>query len=190
MIFSQAGDLPHHIYCKVDMAHTRLAKTGFEDCVWFGLNSTHGRLWGCNVLLECGAIYRNVPIHKLAWGADPQLVWGPEDAQVWDCYGPQYTLLEYKYLASTDVETRKAGLGQYLCTAAPIGDGYSREPSQAKEFTFIRLENGRFAVLPTDHIIVHETSFTNARWPDDIKRQTETYSCENADDCFGGRAET
>jgi hypothetical protein len=68
--------------------------------------------------------------------------------------------------------------------------GYSREPSQAKEFTFIRLENGRFAVLPTDHIIVHETSFTNAKWPDDIKRQTETYSCENADDCFGGRAET
>jgi hypothetical protein len=104
MIFSQAGDLPHHIYCQVDMAHTRLAKTGFEDCVWFGLNSTHGRLWGCNVLLE--------------WGG------------------------------------------------------------------------GRFAVLPTDHIIVHETSFTNAKWPDDIKRQTETYSCENADDCFGGRAET
>tara|TARA_R110000751_G_scaffold13143_2_gene44445 strand:- start:1544 stop:2104 length:561 start_codon:yes stop_codon:yes gene_type:complete len=178
MIYSQTGDLLHHIYCFVDMEVTRKDKRGFEPCVMFAINSTHGRLWGCNVLLECGAIYRNVPVHKIAFYEELPAPWTEQQAQIWDCYGPTFSILEFTYLHGVEIETRAGDIGEYLFTVVPIGDGFSRAPDQAKEFTWIKLNNGRLAVLPTDHILVHEVSFTKTEWPTDIRKQVETYSTE------------
>jgi len=72
----------------------------------------------------------------------------------------------------------------YLFTAAPKGDGFSLVPEQAKEFSFCQLQNGRYTVQPTNHILVEERSFTrnpDRVFPAGLKRQTDVYSCETGD---------
>ena len=64
-MYTGSGSLPHHVYCLVDRAHTRGGLEGFEPCVWFGLRSYPARAWGCHVMLECGAVVRDLPLHAL-----------------------------------------------------------------------------------------------------------------------------
>lgn len=176
------GELPRHQYVYVDKAYTRGEK-GFEPAVWFGLVSYPGRLWGCTCLLECGAIYRNIPAHAIAFCEKPLPDWQEEDAQTWDCYGTNFTTVEYRYLAGLECQVKAGGeaySGRYLFTAAPVGDGFSAYPEQAKEFLFIELENGRLTIQPTNHVVVEERSFTGrlVGWPKGLKVQTKVYSCE------------
>jgi hypothetical protein len=134
-------------------------------------------------MLECGAIYRNLPAHAIAFNEEPEISWGPQDVQTWDCYGNDFTTLEYRYLAGLDCKAKcgeKILEGEYLFTAAPIGDGFSAYPEQAKEFCFIRLDNGRLTIQPTNNVIFRDRSFTNSEFefPTGIKRQVEVYSTE------------
>jgi hypothetical protein len=64
MIHSLCGPLPKHRY--VWIQPQAMGNHGWLRAVWFGLVSHPSRAWGCNVMLECGAIYRNVPLHQLA----------------------------------------------------------------------------------------------------------------------------
>ena len=176
------GELPRHLYCYVDSRYTHQEPTGFIPCVWFGLVSYPGRTWGCTVMLESGAIYRNVPAHGLAFTM-PTPTWTPKEAQHWDCYGEDFTCLEYTYLAGLACKTKANGrehIGTYLFTAAPVGDAFSAYPEQAKEFCFIQLENGRLTIQPTNHVVFQELSFTdeNFTFPSGLNRQTDIYSAE------------
>lgn len=177
------GGLPRHIYCYVDSVYTHKHNNGFLPCVWFGLVSYPGRVWGCTVMLECGAIYRNVPVQAIAFRSDPMELWSAAQAQTWDCYGEQFTLLEYNYLAGLHCKARtKHGdyIGEYLFTAAPVGDGFSAAPEQAKEFCFIKLDVGRLTVQPTDKVVFKESSFTDNKldFPTGLARQTYIFSTE------------
>ena len=181
MTYSQSGQLPAHQYCLVDQSFVS-SQTGFVPCVWFGLVSIPGRAWGCTIMLECGAVYRAVPPHALAFHDQPEPDWQIHHAQRWDCYGREFSTIEYTYLRGTTVEA-KAGdrlrTGEYLFTAAPIDDGFSRHPEQAKEFMFLRLDNGRLTIQPTDKVLFHETSFATPAWPTHLNPTTITYSCES-----------
>ncbi len=178
------GSLPKHQYVWVDSSFTHKAAIGFVPAVWFGLVSHPGRMWGCNVMLESGAIYRNLPLHALAHTVNPDKYWDAMQAQRWDCYGYGWSATEYTYLKSIKCNARCAPdtslLGQYLFTVAPVGDGFSESPDQAKEFTFVKLVNGRFTVQPTDYLIFEDKSFTthNWEWPTGLKRMDQTFSCE------------
>ncbi len=181
------GDLPRHLYVYVDtvFTHAQPQTPRFVPAVWFGLTSTYGRAWGCSVLLESGAIYRNLPPHALAFTADPEAaIWPIEEAQTWDCYGPDFKALEYRYLSGLSVMARTKGgqvlPGVYLFTVAPMGDGFTANPEQAKEFSFVQLDNGRLTVQPTNHLVFREASFTtgDGSFPKGLKRQTEIYSTE------------
>lgn len=182
MSYTLVGELPRHIYCFVDSSITHGEPKGLLPCVWFGLVSYPGRMWGCTVMLESGAVYRNIPAHGIAfnnWAGD----WEPESAQTWDCYGERFTTIEYRYLSGLDCRVKTSSGpydGQYLFTAAPVGDGFSAYPEQAKEFCFIELNNGRLTVQPTNHVVFRERSFTDNKleFPAGIKRQTEVHSCE------------
>lgn len=175
------GPLPRHLYVHVDTAFTHKEPHGFVPAVWFALSSWPARAWGCTVLLECGAIYRNLPPHALAFTPEPA-GWDIYHAQLWDCYGWDWTANLYPYLEGTDVLCRIDGNdypGQYLFSVAPMGDAYSASPDQSKEFTFVQLENGRLTIQPTDRLLIREASFTsNVQWPTGLKRQTEIFAAE------------
>jgi hypothetical protein len=138
-------------------------------------------MWGCTIMLECGAVYRAVPPHALAFDPQPELDWRPDHAQRWDCYGREFSTIEYTYLRGMGAIAKNCDgefQGEYLFTAAPIDDGFSRYPEQAKEFCFIKLNNDRLTIQPTDKVLFHDDSFATPEWPTDLKTTTEIYSCE------------
>lgn len=175
MLYTHAGELPRHIDCFVDDAAVlREPKGDVLPCRWFGLTSHPGRVWGCTVLLENGAVYRDIPPHKMAFRDRPESGWAARDAQRWDCYGVQFSTLVYSALdglrcncvIGTDDWKEK---GRYLFTAAPVGDGFSDDPRQDKEFCFIALDNGRLTIQPTDKVQFTDKSWTthNGEWSQD-----------------------
>lgn len=183
MTFTLVGELPRHLYCYVDSSVTHKEPCGFVPCVWFGLVSYPGRLWGCTVMLESGAVYRNIPAHAIAFDPEPEPDHAPQDAQTSDCYGERFSCIEYRYLSGLDciVKTRN-GIheGVYLFSVAPIGDGFSAYPEQAKEFCFVETDGARLTIQPTNNVVFRERSFTGLelRIPEDLKRQSEIWSCE------------
>ena len=112
--------------------------------------------------------------------------WTPAQAQTWDAYGYQFSILEYPYLSSMNARARlqddSEQRGMYLFTLAPVGDAFSAAPSQSKEFYFLQLENGRFTAQPTNHVLIEDRSFTaNIAWPTFLRRQDEWYSAEDSE---------
>lgn len=181
---SPALPLPHHLYVWVDRRFIRKDGAGYEPAVWFALRAEPGRMWGCHVLLECGAVYRDLPPHALSFSPAPGIIsWGPKDAQLWDCYGRTFGLVRYDYLSTLDGRARIRGNDfevSYLFTAVPYGDGFSQAPEQSKEFMFLRTGFGRLTIQPTNRVLFREASFTTGEeWPTDLIPQTETYSCED-----------
>jgi hypothetical protein len=178
------GPLPRHLYAYVDtgFTHRQPQSPRFQPCVWFGLVSYPGRMWGCTVLLESGAVYRALPPHALALTATPDTI-EPDEAQTWDCYGDRFSTVEYPYLAGLACLAKtgkRQQTGHYLFSVAPVGDGFSAYPEQAKEFHFLALDGGRLTIQPTDRVIYQEKSFTghDLAFPTGLRRQTEVYTCE------------
>lgn len=192
-----AANLPRHLYVSVDKQFLSQSQVnGWEDAVWFGLTSTPHRAWGCTVMLKCGAIYRGLPLSALAHEQDGQRTeWSIKDAQRWDCFGWNFSPIEYDYLRELDCNVwiasqQKWMAGAYLFTAEPYGDGYSMEPSQTKSHHFIGLANGRMACVPGNNVLFTETSFTGKNpvaKPDWLRVQTRTYHAEEQafDDVVG-----
>lgn len=173
-------NLPHHLYVHVDSAFIRKGKPTYEPAVWFAIRSTPNRAWGCHVVLECGAVYRNLPPHALAFSDSPDPAWTLQQAQVWDCYGTQFDVIRYDYLA--DLTARYDGTenrATCLFTACPHGDGFSAAPEQSKEFMFMRTTGDRLLIRPTNMVLFEERSFTiDTGWPNDIKTSTQVWNCE------------
>lgn len=179
-LFTASGSLPRHQYVSVNGAFLGYDADEWLSAVWFGLHSHPGRAWGCTVLLECGAVYRDLPPHALAFCTDPD-PWTIKDAQEWDCYGSQFSLHTYDYLdgLTAIVRAADAELGaEYLFTAIPIGDAYTHAPGQAKEFMFLRTDGGRMTIQPTNRVLFRDKSFTTVpRWLP-LRRSESVYSCE------------
>jgi hypothetical protein len=177
------GDLPRHLYVWVDSNFTHKNGIGYVRAVWFAIISHPGRAWGCTVMLESGAVYRNLPPHAICFNDSPDANWLLEFSQLWDCYGWHFSIIEYKYLSGLKCKVLTSDtelMGSYLFTVAPVGDGFSAVPEQDKEFTFVELDNGRLTIQPTNKIIFEDKSFTDGKleFPTDLKRQCEIYSCE------------
>jgi hypothetical protein len=186
--YTLVGELPRHIDVWVDTKFTHCngaMETLFVPAIWFGLVSYPGRAWGCTLMLESGAVYRNLPPHALIFDMPKgfEKSWSIDEAQLWDCYGTDFTTIEYELLREHRCRVMVGNdehAGEYLFTAAPVGDAWSARPEQAKEFSFIKLNIGRLTIQPTNRVLFEERAFTtrNAHWPTDLKRQTEIWSCE------------
>lgn len=183
MLYTHAGSLPNHKYVWIEP--NAMGNHDWLRAVWFGLTSYPGRAWGCHVLLECGAVYRNVPLHQLACKNTAVESWKPSQAATWNCYGWQFSTIEYSFLSNMNCKVRlqnkEEHSGMYLFTAIPVGDPFSAEPEQGKEFYFVELENGRYTAQPTNHVLIEDKSFTNSSidWPKFLNRQTKWYSSED-----------
>ena len=179
-LFTASGSLPRHQYVSVSGAFLGYDADEWLPAVWFGLHSHPGRAWGCTVLLECGAVYRDLPPHALAFCDDPP-PWTIKDAQTWDCYGSQFSLHIYDYLDGLDAIVRAADdelAADYLFTAIPVGDAYTHAPAQAKEFMFMRTQHGRLTIQPTNRVLFRDASFTTKLEWRKLRRSETVYSCE------------
>ena len=189
MLNTVVGSLVTHRYVWVDTTYTHAVTQAprFQPAVWFGLVSLPGRMWGCTVMLESGAVYRALPPMAIAFIASPpdHEDWqqSPQEAQAWDCYGTDFTVIEYPYLvglrclAKTDTLVQP---GQHLFSVAPVGDSFSAVPDQAKEYHFIWLDSGRLSIQPTNRVLYQDASFTvtATSFPVGMKSQTDIYRCE------------
>lgn len=188
-----ACNLPYHVYCHVGKTFlSGYEESGWERAVWFGITLPPNRAVGLSVLLENGAMYRQLPPHSLHFDPEMPLVatsavgldstWTIQQAQAWDCFGGDAQVIEYDYLRHLQVSTNKVGRvlgGHYLFTIEFQNDGFSREPTQSKCFHCIELENGRLTLRPNDHLLWTEKSFTDHTLPTDyLRRQTNVYGVE------------
>ena len=194
LAMTHAANLPRHLYVKCDMEFVSDGqKQGIEDAVWFGLTAVPGRAWGCTVMLKCGALYRGLPLHALAHGEIAIMDWDINDAQRWDCFGWNFTTIEYEYLMGLSCKVWIASkktweVGRYLFTAEPYGDGFSMSPSQTKSHHFIALNNGRMTAVPGNNVLWKESSFTTpSEKPNWLRTQSQVWHGEQAtwDDVVG-----
>jgi hypothetical protein len=181
------SDIPKHQYVFIDSSFTHKEPLGFIPAVWFGIVSFPGRVWGCNVMLESGAIYRNLPPNAMAFDNKTGVNWSAHEAQCWSCYGYDFTVFEYDYLRGIGCAARIGDeqelkyFGKYLFTIAPMEDAFSAVPEQAKEFQVIRLNNNRLTIQPTDRVLFFDSSFQKiapTTFPTGLKRQTEITTCD------------
>jgi hypothetical protein len=181
LLYTHAGALPRHLYVWVQP--NTIGEHDWLRGVWFGLTSYPGRAFGCHVLLECGAVYRNVPLHHLATHKT-DVEWEAWQAATWDAYGWQFSTIEYPFLsgmnAHVKLQDKSEHDGMYMFTMVPTADAFTAEPEQGKEFYFVALENGRFTAQPTNHVLIEDKSFCrNVEWPKFLKRSTEWHSAED-----------
>jgi len=78
-------------------------------------------------------------------------------------------------MANTDDDWHQ---GRYLFQTSFIDDSYSLQPEQDKTFFWIRLDNDRLTILPTNKTTFIDASFINEGSVDRLKLQTEIYRCE------------
>lgn len=175
-----AVSLPFHIYGCVDRTFLSAGqRDGWEPAVLFGLTCPLNRTLGLTVLLECGAVYRDLPPHAWAFHPTPEPDWPLTSAQAWDCFGGSAHVLEYRYLREFPVQIIRSGLhASYLFTVEFGEDGFSRNPEQSKCLHALELDNGRLTLQPNDRLLFHDASFTTPHTPDWLRRPSTVYGVE------------
>ena len=182
MIFSKIAPLPTHRYVLVDTTFTHKSPCGFADAMWVGVTSIPGRAWGINVILrDGGCLYRNLPPHSISFGKNDPVAWGIQNAQLWDCYSYHFTIVQSPILRGLRMRVKVKGqvlTGEYLFHVTHVDDGWSDSPDQDKEFYFIKLDNGRLTIQPTNRMVFVDDSFiVNDKIPE-LKLSETIYSCE------------
>lgn len=179
-------DLPRHRYVYVieSAVHRKGATDKTVPAVWWGMSATPGRMFGCHILLESGAMVVDLPLHCLRHKADATQRWTFDLAQRWDAYGWAIEAHEPAYLAGLSCKVldedhaHVAHVGDLWFYLDHVSDGYSAEPSQHKHHWIVALEDGVFTCVPQDQLLVRESSFTQIDGIPPIKRQTRVWSCE------------
>ena len=182
MIFSKIAPLPTHRYVLVDTTFTHKSPCGFADAMWVGVTSIPGRAWGINVILrDGGCLYRNLPPHSISFGQNDPVVWNIQNSQLWDCYSYHFTIVQSPILRGLRMRAKVRGevlTGEYLFHVTHVDDGWSDSPDQDKEFYFIKLDNGRLTIQPTNRMVFVDDSFiVNDKIPE-LKLSETIYSCE------------
>lgn len=179
-------DLPRHRY--IHVIESAVLRGGSKEAtvpaVWWGVSATPGRMLGCHVLLESGALVVDLPLHTLRHDANATQLWHCDQAQRWDCYGWSVETYEPQFLAGLDCRVLSddhrhvAYTGTLWFMLDYVWDGYSAEPSQHKHHWIVALEGGCFTCVPQDMLLVKEASFTVDGAIPPIKRQSRVWSCE------------
>jgi hypothetical protein len=118
---THAANLPRHQYISVDKSIMSQGQVqGWEEAVWFGLNSVPHRAWACTVMLKCGALYRGLPLSAICHDpAGHTHKWELRDAQRWDCFGYNFATIEYDYLRELDCKcgspAGRSGWAEAIC---------------------------------------------------------------------------
>jgi hypothetical protein len=177
-----ACNLPFHVYGYVDKRFlSQHEVSGWEEAVWFAITTSRNRAAGLTVLLENGAVYRQLPPHAFAFSTDAVPEWSLRNACAWDCFGGDVQVIEYTYLTDLTVELLPTGpKGSYLFTIEFDNDGFSKYPAQSKCLHCIRTDNGRLTMQPNNYLRWTEMSFTDHSLPlNYLRRQQIVYGTED-----------
>lgn len=179
-------DLPRQRY--VHVIESAVHRGGSMDktlpCVWWGMSATPGRMFGCHILLESGAIVVDLPLHCLRHKPEATQLWSAESAQRWDAYGWSLEAHEPAYMSGlecrvlTEDHKQVSHFGDLWFMLDHVSDGYSMEPAQHKHHWVVALDDGVFTCVPQDMVLVTETSFTRTGDIPPILRQSRVWSCE------------
>lgn len=177
---TKTSSIPLLQYVLVDTRFTHEEPIGFQEAEWVQTVAIPDRAWGLNIIFRKGGMmYRNLPPHAISFG-NLTLPWTLDQAQLWNCYGSQYEHLDCDHLGDCRVVARihnQLYAGRYLFQTSFIGDSYSMNPEQDKTFFWIRLENDRLTIQPSNRVVFHDPSFIeNAEIPK-LKLQEDIYRC-------------
>lgn len=156
--------------------------------VWWGVSVTPNRLLGCHVLLENGAMVIDVPLMALSWL--PETVAHQEWVHhaTWDSYGWDAEIVASDYLDAMPVKLLDHNhkltdvRGELWFAVDHVRDGFSMEPAQHKHLWVVAVEDGRFAWLPQDQLLLLDKSFTTVANVPPVKRQDTVYRVEDGYD--------
>jgi hypothetical protein len=172
--------LPTHLYGYVEASFLGGSPGTYEPAILFGLTVPRARAVGLSVMLECGAVYREVPPHAWAFvdGADLLTL---SEAQAWDCFGGEAQIVEYAYLRDIPVYVEPLKQwGLYTLTVEFGENGYSLEPTQSKCLHMIRLDSGAMTLQPNNFLRWYDASFTDStRSTSWLRTQSHTWSAES-----------
>ena len=175
-----AVELPRHLYGYVRRSFlSNNERTGFEPAVWFALTCPKNRAFGLTVLLQCGALYRELPPHAFSFTqtAAPCTI---QSAQAYDCFGGDAQAIAYDYLRDVPVTLKTGETGEYVVSVEFFNNGFSDYPAESKTLHGLRLDDGRLTFQPGNHFTVYDSSFTDLRgdvsW---LRRQTDVWGVES-----------
>jgi hypothetical protein len=178
----KTSSIPLLQYILVDTRFTHEEPIGFQEAEWVQTVAIPDRAWGLNVVFRRGgAMYRNIPPHAISFG-NQSLPWSLNQSQLWNCYGYQHEHMVCDHLGDSEVMANVRGewiKGRYLFQTSFIDDSYSLQPEQDKTFFWIRLDNDRLTILPTNKVTFIDASFVDTTKPLEwLKLQTEIYRCD------------
>ena len=179
---NKTSSIPELKVVWVDTNFTHEKPIGFQEALWVQTTATPDRAWGITVVFRHGGMmYRNLPPHAIAFDKkDRQNDWTLDYAQLWNCYGYQYEHMVCEHLSDSHVEViicDELISGEYLFQTSFIGDSYSLQPEQDKTFIWVKLENDRLTIQPTNRVTFRDTSFIIEDEIPRLKLQTEIYRC-------------
>lgn len=135
------------------------------------------------VLLECGALWYELPLHAICWKeCEPKEL---KFHQRWDCLSGEWTAHRYEHLRHLAVEVVPyaadpgAGTlpGSYMFTIDMSGSFYADHPAEHKTLNIIALDSGHIVAMPNNKVLFRDETFTSLAMPDYV-RNSRHYFCE------------
>ncbi len=179
---NKTSSIPLLQYVLVDTRFTHEEPIGFQEAEWVQTVAIPDRAWGLNVIFrQGGMMYRNLPPHAISFEWRNPDAWTLREAQMWNCYGNQYEHLLCDHLADSRMIAwihKQAYSGTYLFQTSFIGDSYSMTPEQDKTFFWIKLDNNRLTIQPSNRVRFHDASYNlpTSEIPK-LKLQEDIYRC-------------
>jgi hypothetical protein len=189
------GSINNWLYgqvCKDILAGNDLAyKDVYENCVIFGVTSIPSRALHFSIMLEAGAQWARIPLHKIRWQKPTNnLVHDLNDLQCWDCHGWDFSITHFEYLRDMGC-TFKNNKGEfvqakYWFTLDHTDNAFSDYPPEHKCYHLLLLEDGsgQIAAMPNNRILWQDHSFVKKGLPIDYFRVmgADKYHAEETDD--------
>ena len=182
------ANLPFHLY--VHVCNTALGPNmpaGTTRGIWHAVYARPGQIVMAHVLLETGAEWCGIPLHKLAH--DPKAFeftpfpgfCEPSDLQPWGAMGEHLEALHLKYLEGLSVmgtSAERGFCGRHTGIVLDWSDGFSRYPQEHKPLNLIERTDGRFLLFPNNYCRFLDKHHTSHRRDADLakyRRGEEVY---------------
>jgi hypothetical protein len=159
---SRHGNLPYHFYVKVNNVFLGPdMPSGFTEAIWHGVYGRPNQVLMAHVLLESGAHWSGLPIHALS--ATDNFDYSYNQLMPWTVMGENIDLFHANYLEGLACKINKPFAANARHTGIIIDwrDGFSRYPAEHKPLNLLQVENGQFALLPNNFILMSDNHFVN-----------------------------